>query len=359
MTSAPDEAMTGVPPLVSVMLPVFNGENFLADAIRSVLDQSFTDLELIICDNASTDGTEAIARAHAALDPRVRYVRNPRNLGAAPNYNRAFELSRGRYVKWLAHDDRIAPDYLARTVAALEARPELVLCNTAVDVIDASGRRIGAYASVLGEADGRSLVERFALFVLKPHTGVDIFSLMRREALVGSVLHPAFHGADRALLAQLALRGAMLQLPEPLMQIREHGGRYTRQATSARLRAAWHDAGKRATRQVPILQLYATYAAMVKNEALTVAERRLCRLVLARWWLVNWNAARVAVDLAALAVPGIVGAAERFKTRLAGASAGHFIGRDGRLAVPETIAGGSAHGVAATRELADRGRPQE
>jgi hypothetical protein len=313
-----------VGPLVGIGLPVFNGEAYLAQAIDSVLAQTLGDLELVVCDNASTDGTAAIAQAYAAADSRVRYHRNETNLGAAPNYNRAFALSRGRYFKWLAHDDRLLPDFLARTVAALEARPDAVLCNSAVDVIDHSGRTIGSYASILQATDRPSPAERFALFVLEPHTGVDIFALMRRRALEGSVLHPSFHGADRALLAQLALRGPMLQLPEPLHQIREHGRRYTRQASTARLRAAWHDAAKGGARQVPILQLYATYARVVREAPLSPAERRRCRLALARWWLVNWNGARVAVDLAATVFPGIVGLAERCKTRLAGRSVGHF-----------------------------------
>ncbi len=311
-------------PMVSVGLPVYNGEAYLALAIESVLAQTLGDLELIISDNASTDGTEAIVRDFARRDARVRYHRNPTNLGAAPNYNRAFALGGGRYFKWLAHDDRILPDYLARTVAALEARPEVVLCNTAVDVIDAAGRPIGRYASILGAADLPSPADRFAVFVLRPHTGVDVFGLIRRTALEGSVLHPSFHGADRALLAQLALRGRMLQLPEPLQQIREHGQRYTRQASSARLRRLWHDAAEGRSRQVPILQLYATYAALVRDEPLDPAERRRCRLALARWWLVNWNTARVVVDLAATAFPGIVGAAERLKARLVGRPVGHF-----------------------------------
>lgn len=311
-------------PLVSIGLPVFNGEAYLAVAISSVLAQTFTDFELLICDNASTDGTSAIASSFASQDPRIRYVRNPRNLGAAPNYNLCFELARGRYFKWFAHDDRLEPDYLTRTVAAMEARSELVLCNTRVDVIDESGQRIGTYGSVLDGADCASPVERFALFVLQSHTGVDVFGLMRRAALSGSVLHPSFHGADRALLAQLALRGPMLQLPEALHQIREHGMRYTRAVGNARRRTDWHDAARHSTRQVPILELYTTYLALVRNERLSPAERRHCRQVLCRWWFVNWNCARVAIDLAALVLPGVVGAAEQLKARLAGDPAGHF-----------------------------------
>ncbi|MGH8296641.1 MAG: glycosyltransferase family 2 protein, partial [Steroidobacteraceae bacterium] len=101
-------------PLVSVGLPVFDGEAFLEDAIRSALEQTLGDLELILCDNASSDRTAEICCDHAARDPRVRYFRNPRNLGAAANYNLAFSHARGRYFKWLAHDDCMLPSFLAK-----------------------------------------------------------------------------------------------------------------------------------------------------------------------------------------------------------------------------------------------------
>ena len=106
-------------PRVSIGIPVYNGENFLEEAIRSVLAQTYQDLELVIADNASSDRTAEIGQDFAASDGRVRYVRNARNLGAAPNYNRVWEQSRGDLFKWLSHDDRILPGYVAATVAAL------------------------------------------------------------------------------------------------------------------------------------------------------------------------------------------------------------------------------------------------
>lgn len=311
-------------PVISIGVPVYNGENFLAEAIESVLAQTFGDFELIICDNASTDGTRAICEAYAARDARVRYYRNPRNLGAAANYNRAFALARGRYFKWLAHDDRLHREFLERTVAVLEERPEVVLCGSQVRVIDPNGVPIGAYKSILGEADVPSPARRFAVYVLRPHTGVDIFALIRRSALEGSLLHSHFHGADRALLAQLALRGLMVQLPAPLNEIREHDQRYTRMAKSARLRLDWHGSTQGGISAVPILQLYRAYRRVVAAAAIEPEGRWRCRETLVRWWFVNWNSVRVAVDIAAVVLPGIVGVAESVKERLVGASVGHF-----------------------------------
>ncbi len=314
-------------PRVSVGLPVFNGENYLEAAVRSVLAQSFTDLELVVVDNASTDRTPAIAQDLAAGDPRLRYHRNERNLGAAPNYNRSFALSSGELFKWLSHDDRLEPGYLAATVAALDAAgPEAVLAHTTVDYIDAAGAVFAHYDSGLALADDPDPVRRFAAMVLRSHSCVDFFGLVRREALEGSLLHASFHGADRAFLAQMALRGRMLQVPTPLVQMREHGGRYTRrQGKDARARHLWHDSSGAGAAALPSLTLWRAYRRLVAEEpALTPVARRGCRAVLRRWWFVNWNLVRVGTDVMGLFAPGAVGRAERLKAQLFGAAPGHF-----------------------------------
>jgi glycosyltransferase involved in cell wall biosynthesis len=312
-------------PLVSVGVPVYNGEAFLEDAMRSVLTQTLAELELILCDNASSDRTAEICRDYAARDPRVRYFRNARNLGAAANYNLAFSHARGRYFKWLAHDDRMLPSYLAKTRRILEERPDAVLCNTVVSYIDSAGGQLGLYDSRLSGADSLSPSERFAWMVLRSHTCVDFFGLLRREALRGSLLHDTFHGADRALLAQLALRGRMIQLPAPLLAIREHPNRYTRAQLRSGDRAAWHDGTAGSQPSFPTWRLYREYLKMVRREALSPAERSRCYGVLARWWGYNWNVARAGVDLLAVAAPSAPALAERLKTRLFGAAPGHLL----------------------------------
>src|SRR6267143_929234 len=101
-------------PSVSIGLPVYNGERYVRTAIESILNQTLQDWELIICDNASTDGTQAICEDYAARDARLRYLRNPSNIGAANNYRRVVELAQGRYFKWIASDDYCAPEFLDR-----------------------------------------------------------------------------------------------------------------------------------------------------------------------------------------------------------------------------------------------------
>jgi glycosyltransferase involved in cell wall biosynthesis len=311
------EAGAGVP-AVSVGMPVYNGETYLEVAIGSVLAQSFDDLELVICDNASTDRTAEICQDYATRDPRIRYFRNPQNLGAAPNYNLAFSHARGRYFKWLAHDDR-------KAVRVLDERTDAVLCNSVVQYIDQDGAPIGLYNTGLALADSQSAAARFAWMVLRSHSCVDFFGLIRRETLQDSLLHGSFHGADRALLAQLAIRGRLIQLPAPLVEMREHPYRYTRSNVRSGDRAAWHDASKRGKISLPTWRLYAEYLKMVRKERMLSNERAGCYSALARWWFVNWNSARAAVDVLAVVAPGLPIAAERLKIRMFGVAPGHLL----------------------------------
>ena len=109
-------------PKVSIGLPVYNGERYLAETIQSLRDQVFSDFEIIICDNASTDGTAEICRRYLTLDKRIRYYRHSKNLGAAFNFNRTFKLASGKYFKWAAHDDLVEKDRYRHQVDAKPSR---------------------------------------------------------------------------------------------------------------------------------------------------------------------------------------------------------------------------------------------
>ena len=105
--------MTSVPRL-SIGLPVYNGEDFLAESLDSLLGQTYEDFELIISDNASTDGTADICRRYAKQDSRIRYIRQPRNLGCAPNHNVLVQYARGELFKWVSHDDLYGRELIER-----------------------------------------------------------------------------------------------------------------------------------------------------------------------------------------------------------------------------------------------------
>ena len=215
------------PPRVSVSLPVFNGERYLAQAIGSILDQTYRDFELIISDNASTDRTEELCRSFEARDRRIRYVRQPRNIGASPNFNICYELASGEYFKWAAHDDYLEPEYLAQCVEALDANPDAVLCQSLVRLIDDHDRLIEIHRPIEPAAASPRPSDRFAARIRNPRC-LDIWGLIRTKALRDSVLIGSYIGMDRALLLELALRGRFVLIDRPLFTNRDHPERATR-----------------------------------------------------------------------------------------------------------------------------------
>src|SRR5690606_20876348 len=112
---------------ICVGMPCYNSERWISAAIESLLAQSHGDFELIVCDNASTDGTWDLVQHYATNDARVKPHRNPENLGASANYNRVFELSSAPYFKWASSNDWCAPAMLASCLDALETDPGAVL----------------------------------------------------------------------------------------------------------------------------------------------------------------------------------------------------------------------------------------
>ncbi len=226
-------------PRVSVGLPVYNGQAYLAEAIESVLGQTFTDFELIVSDNGSSDGTREIAERYAARDPRVRYVRSDTNRGAAWNYRRAFELARGEFFRWAPADDRFAPDSIAVCVAALDANPDAVLCYPKTDLVDAEGRVIETYDDNL-DLRSTDAVERFARAMRQIGLVNVIYGLMRTQPLGKTRLMGTWVGADEVLVFELALQGQFLELPVSRFYRRIHENAFS-QMTSAEDKQAFFD----------------------------------------------------------------------------------------------------------------------
>src|SRR4030066_1478467 len=132
-------------PLISIGMPVYNGERYVEEAIRSILNQTFTDFEFIISDNASTDKTENICRAYAATDRRIKYIRQNINIGLSKNFNHVVELSKGEYFKWVAHDDKHAETFLESCLEAIEKDSTAVLSYAKTKIIDENGDVIKSY----------------------------------------------------------------------------------------------------------------------------------------------------------------------------------------------------------------------
>ncbi len=216
-------------PLVSIGLPVYNGENFIRQAIESVLSQSYNNLELVISDNGSIDGTPEICRSFAEKDKRIRVHTFDRNCGASRNYNKTFELSTGKYFRWLAHDDMLAPGSLESAVEVLESDPSVILCGSAKRNLNADNEEIDTVNFKGLHLADENPVERYRLLLRhfsRTFTEADMIltSLIRREVLKDTILIANYTSADFTLLADLILKGKFKVLEHPYYLRRIHHG---------------------------------------------------------------------------------------------------------------------------------------
>jgi len=277
-------------PRVSIGLPVFNGEDYLAEALDSILAQTYTDFELIISDNASTDRTQEICQAYAAKDRRARYYRNERNLGAAKNFNYVFELSSGEYFKWAAYDDVLGPEFLSRCITVLDQDPSIVLCHAKTGRIDEHSALVGVYEEYqylrLGS---RKPHERFFDLIRLDHSCNIVFGVMRASALRMTSLIGPYPASDRPLLAQLGLIGRLYEIPEILFYRRDHPQTTWRVWGEKPEVAAWYDSTKAGRIIFPYWRLCFEYFMSISRVPLSWSDRLLCYVQMARLFKQRWR----------------------------------------------------------------------
>ncbi len=269
-------------PRVSIGLPVYNGEAYVAQAVDTLLAQSFADFELIIFDNASTDATESICRERAARDPRVRYERRPTNVGATRNFNGVVEMARGEYFKWAAHDDMHEPDYLARCVEALDRDSTVVLAHTRLRDIDDDGNSRDADDPKL-DWDSASAFIRFRELTRPDHRCESIFGLIRSDVLRRTRLLQDFAGCDRVLLAELALAGRFYEAPEVLFVHREHKKRSTHEYRSEQTRTAWFNPSKAGRPAFPHGRMILGYLGAIRRAHVPLSDKLRCLTIFPSW----------------------------------------------------------------------------
>lgn len=269
---------------VSIGLPVYNGENYLAQALDSLLAQTFEDFEIIISDNASTDHTEEIGRDYAAKDPRVRYSRNEQNIGAGPNFNRAFELATGAYFKWAAHDDLCAPEFLQRCVEVLDGDPSVVLCYSKIEIIDGQGESLPRPYDVKLRTDSPRPAVRYREIVrgATGHLCFEVFGLIRSASLAKTGLMGNFPHGDGVLLAQLALRGRFVEVPEALFFPRRHSEQSMSTMADRYMWVAWFDPSRKGKIVLPYWRMHWEYFKAVVRAVRPGMEQLRCYAHLAR-----------------------------------------------------------------------------
>jgi glycosyltransferase involved in cell wall biosynthesis len=269
-------------PRLTIGMPVRNGERYLELAASSVLAQTFEDLELLIADNASTDGTAAICEELRRRDPRVRCVRHAENIGVAGNHNFTAENARGELFRWAAHDDLIEPTTLEKCVDLLDGSgPGTVLAFPRTEIIDEHGDHLmfwseqGAIEEPTPSGRLRALLEspRGHLYggFLTPFYGV-----MRTAVLRSTALHRYFYAADLVLLVELGLRGRFAEVGEPLYKRRQHAAQSGGWSSATELeRDLWMNPGFRGHSMLRT-RLTAGYVDAVLRAPMTPLERLRC-----------------------------------------------------------------------------------
>ena len=294
-------------PRLSIGLPVYNGQDYLAESLDALLGQTFEDFELIISDNASTDGTADICRRYGKQDSRIRYARQARNIGAAPNHNFVFQQSRGELFKWASADDLYAPELVQHCVDALDQDGGVVLAHSWTGAVDSDGtvtqaheypldtdspRAPERFRSILfstsglfpiGEADDRRFVQTDNDGVIQADDqyGVIRSEVLRRVAPLGSYYH-----ADRIIALEIALQGRFHQTRDWLYFRRDHPDRATHAGT-VRNWCARLDPSRSSRLRHPTARLYAEYfwgfATAIRDAPLSRADQRECYRYLTQW----------------------------------------------------------------------------
>ncbi len=272
-------------PRVVIGLPVYNGENFLKESIESALAQTFTDFHLVISDNASTDETEAICQDYVKRDSRVIYYRQPENIGCAPNYNFLFNQygKYAPYFKWHAHDDLIAPEFLERCVALLDADSSLAIANCRAYAINEHGVRIGDFDHEI-RLSGKTPSERFWRSLWAGYF-TEVFGLQRSSMMERTRLEASFAGSDRNFAAEMVLQGDVGYVEEYLFSRRDHPNCYCRLAdTDAKLAFFDPKVRKEMWRFTGVVKMQA-YITAILGLPLPMRERVRCLRMVSEWTL--------------------------------------------------------------------------
>ena len=267
-------------PLVSVGVPVFNGEKSLARALDSLLGQDYPNLEITISDNASTDATLEICKEYFKKDSRIKYYRSEENLGSTWNFNRVFELSTGKYFMWAAHDDLCESSFVSACVKKMEQCPEASLCqvHTAMFIEGHKERlcvaNLDSFEGVMG------LVERYRE-TLKHFPATAVYGLYRSSAMRKTRRFEKVIATDLAFIQELSIHGNFVQVPEVLFSY------YSRKKwnTVHQDYKVFFGKDRKPWWYLPFVALFCNHWSRVASTALPFS------LKLRLWWVLFWHEA--------------------------------------------------------------------
>lgn len=203
-------------PPITVIIPTYNGASYLHQTLESIIGQTFKDFEIIVIDDASSDGSFEICKKYAARDPRIRLFRNEKNLGFAANRNKAISLARGHYIAWQDQDDISLPDRLELQFKLLESDNNLAMIGGSMAVFDETGE-LGIRHYPQNDRDIRKMIFRFSPIALPA-------CMMRKSALfeVGGYSERWSPACDLDMTFKIGLKHRLANIPQVAIRYRYH-----------------------------------------------------------------------------------------------------------------------------------------
>ncbi|WP_035258459.1 glycosyltransferase family 2 protein [Desulfatirhabdium butyrativorans] len=202
---------------VSVVIPAYNAEKYIAESIESILGQTFTDFELIVIDDCSTDGTGEIVQRYAMLDKRIRPYRNHENLGIAGNRNRGVELARGKYIAWQDADDISYPTRIEKQYHFMTTHPEIGIVGGYLEIFRNNGKIVGIRKYKVDDKGLRRCIYRYSP-VAQP------VAMIRRDALKKAGLYDLRYppAEDLDMTFRIGVYYKLGNIPDVLLKYREN-----------------------------------------------------------------------------------------------------------------------------------------
>jgi glycosyltransferase involved in cell wall biosynthesis len=269
-------------PKVSIAVPVYNCEKFVAQSVESLLAQTYGDFELVISDNASTDNSEEVCRRYEALDKRVRYVRRTENIGGPGNFRYVFSLCSGQYHKWSTADDHWHPNFLQEAVDVLDKQPDVVLCYPKTQLINSQGEKLNDYddnLNLLQDSPRTRFRELYRLIGLcNAHLG-----LLRRDAMSQTRLIAGHWASDIDFLAEMALRGKFVLLPEIRFFRRFHPASSSWARDDDEHQKKYYDPAGKTNRKLDTWRRFLFQFGMVWNSSVPLADKAALSVDVGRW----------------------------------------------------------------------------
>jgi len=269
-------------PKVIVGLLVYNGENYLAETVESILSQTFEDFRLLIADNASTDRTEQICREYVNQDSRVVYHRHAENIGASGNHNFLFQPGESPYFKWASHDDPLGPNYLRQCVELLDQNPAFGVAHTRSYRIDGDGKIFGTLDHEV-RLNSLRPSQRFWRLLWAGYLP-EVHGVMRSDLIKKTKLYQGFAGDDRSFLAEMLLQTDVGYVEDYQFFRRDHASCFCNITDEQQRQYFYNPKRKASSKQIGLIKLKG-YLSAIQRYPMPLSEKIACLKSLLEWGL--------------------------------------------------------------------------